>query len=133
MRKDYERQVGFGCMFLDTMSGTYRPTWKGASLMAWKLTWPVNAIRCWWMRTKARATMRWLGTARSCRARASPWADVTGGQKSAPSRLIIFVRSKLARRTFLASLHVNSTRFSPGGIVGWPPSVLGNVKIAIPR
>ena len=61
MRKDYERQVEFGYMFLGTRSATYRPTWKGASLMAWKLTWPVSAIRSWGMRAKARATMRRLG------------------------------------------------------------------------
>jgi hypothetical protein len=61
MRKDYERQVKFGYMFLDTASATYRPTWNGAILMSWRLTWPVSSIRSWWMRTKARATTRRLG------------------------------------------------------------------------
>jgi hypothetical protein len=38
------RQAALGYFYLDAASDRYRPTWKGACLMTWRLLWPVSAI-----------------------------------------------------------------------------------------
>jgi hypothetical protein len=37
--------VRTGYMYLSPEANVYRPTWKGAFLMTWKLMWPMKAIR----------------------------------------------------------------------------------------
>src|SRR5262249_49004852 len=43
--KDIAGQADFGYYFLDKEHDRYRPTWKGAFLMVWKLAWPIDPIR----------------------------------------------------------------------------------------
>ena len=43
--KEYEKQVRAGYFYLDREEGVYRPTWKGAFLMTWKLIWPFTLFR----------------------------------------------------------------------------------------
>ncbi len=45
MEKEVAAQVAAGYLYLDASADCYRPTWKGALLMTWKLVWPVSAIR----------------------------------------------------------------------------------------
>lgn len=44
MARELARQVGTGYLFLDPEGTFYRPTWKGAFLMTWKLLWPVTNL-----------------------------------------------------------------------------------------
>jgi len=44
MQQDLAAQAEAGYFYLAEAAGVYRPTWKGAFLMAWKLLWPVSAI-----------------------------------------------------------------------------------------
>jgi hypothetical protein len=44
MLKEFETQVATGYLFPDPDGACYRPTWKGAVLMTWRLCWPVSAI-----------------------------------------------------------------------------------------
>jgi hypothetical protein len=55
------RFVECGYMYLDPEADCYRATWKGAVLMAWKLLWPVSAIR------RARLRRRTEELLRACR------------------------------------------------------------------
>jgi hypothetical protein len=59
--KTHRRQVEFGYSYLDASAGVYRPTLKGACLMAWKLAWPVKQVREGLARRAAAETMRGLG------------------------------------------------------------------------
>jgi hypothetical protein len=61
LNKAHDRQVEFGYMYLDEASGDYRPTLKGAFLMAWKLAWPVKQVREAMAKREAAATLRSLG------------------------------------------------------------------------
>ena len=45
MTRSMEEQIGTGYMYFDTAEGGYRPTWKGAVLMSWKLLPPWRQIR----------------------------------------------------------------------------------------
>jgi hypothetical protein len=45
MVEELKAQVKTGYMYLSAGEDAYRPTWKGAVLMTWKLLWPVKAIR----------------------------------------------------------------------------------------
>ncbi len=45
MQRELARQVPTGYLRLDAPGEFYRPTWKGAVLMTWKLAWPVSAVR----------------------------------------------------------------------------------------
>ena len=45
MHADAERCLDTGYYYEDVNRGVYRPTWRGACLMAWKSTWPVKPIR----------------------------------------------------------------------------------------
>jgi hypothetical protein len=45
MVKELRRLVGVGYFWLDAAGACYRPTWKGAFLMTWRLCWPVTTIR----------------------------------------------------------------------------------------
>lgn len=61
MRRGLARQVPTGYLQLDAAGEFYRPTWKGALLMTWKLAWPVKPIRGWLCRRRARALLAELG------------------------------------------------------------------------
>jgi hypothetical protein len=43
--EEMEAQLETGYLYLSPEERAYRPTWKGACLMTWKLVWPVKAIR----------------------------------------------------------------------------------------
>ncbi|MHC5056408.1 MAG: hypothetical protein ACYTKD_17055 [Planctomycetota bacterium] len=45
MNREMADQVETGYFYLDQRSGDYRPTWKAAFVIPWKLAWPVTAIR----------------------------------------------------------------------------------------
>jgi hypothetical protein len=60
MTREMRKQVEFGYYFLDETNEVFRPTWKGAFIMTWKLAWPVGAIRKVWMKRKARTIIRSL-------------------------------------------------------------------------
>lgn len=59
--KAYRNQAEFGYMYLDAAAGVYRPTLKGAFLMAWKLAWPVKHVREGMAKRTAVRTLRSLG------------------------------------------------------------------------
>jgi len=45
MLKEHTDQVAVGWLWFDEQYEVFRPTWKGACLMTWKLAWPVSAYR----------------------------------------------------------------------------------------
>lgn len=53
LRKEFTDQVAVGWLYFDEENDVFRPTWKGACLMTWKLCWPVGWIRR--MRRRKRA------------------------------------------------------------------------------
>jgi hypothetical protein len=61
--KDVRKQAEYGYYFLDEKGKVFRPTWKGAYLMTWKLAWPVGPLLKASARKRARATMKSLGLA----------------------------------------------------------------------
>jgi hypothetical protein len=58
--RDNARDARSGYWYLDAGDGKYRPTWKGAVLMAWKLAWPMGALRRALRRRRAAALLRRL-------------------------------------------------------------------------
>jgi hypothetical protein len=52
--KTLMRQVQFGYLYLDEATQFFRPTWKGAVLMTWKLAWPAGMIQRALIRRNAR-------------------------------------------------------------------------------
>ena len=61
MQRELARQVPTGYLWLDAPGEFYRPTWKGAALMTWKLAWPVKSIRAWLYGRRARQLLAELG------------------------------------------------------------------------
>ncbi len=61
VRREHAHFVEVGYVYLDEDRGVYRYTWKGATLGAWKLIWPIKPIRQWLRRRKAIRTLRELG------------------------------------------------------------------------
>ena len=59
--RERARFVECGYLYLDPEADCYRATWRGAVLMAWKLLWPVSAIR------RARLRRRTEELLRACR------------------------------------------------------------------
>lgn len=57
----WETPLALGLFARDEAAGVYRPTWKGACLMAWGRLWPVGAIRHALRRRRAARTLRELG------------------------------------------------------------------------
>ncbi len=43
--KEFTDQVSVGWLYFDEENDVFRPTWKGACLMTWKLCWPVSWLR----------------------------------------------------------------------------------------
>lgn len=54
MLKENTDQVAVGWLWFDEAADAFRPTWKGACLMTWKLAWPVSAYRLALRRKKAK-------------------------------------------------------------------------------
>jgi len=57
------RQQARGYMYLEADGETYRLTWKGAILGAWRSIWPISAVRGWWMRSRSEGRLKSLGVA----------------------------------------------------------------------
>jgi len=60
MTRELRQQVDTGYLWLDDRAGVYRPTWKGAFLMTWKLLQPFRDIGEWRSDRRARALAREL-------------------------------------------------------------------------
>jgi hypothetical protein len=56
--RERARFVDCGYTYLDPDADCYRATWKGAVLMAWKLLWPVSAVRRARLRRRTEALLR---------------------------------------------------------------------------
>jgi hypothetical protein len=50
-----------GYYYFDAGGGVYRPTWKGAVLMTWRLLWPIRPLYRAWRRRPTRKLLRELG------------------------------------------------------------------------
>ena len=61
MIKEMEQQIPLGYLRLDRAANAYRPTWKGAVLMCWKLLPPVSTIRQALARRRSAALLAELG------------------------------------------------------------------------
>ena len=48
-----QREAGY--VYVDPGTGAYRPTWKGAALMTWRLLWPMKTIARARLRRRASA------------------------------------------------------------------------------
>lgn len=57
------RQQERGYMYLDSAGESYRLTWKGAILGAWRSIWPISAIRNLLMQGQSETRLRSLGVA----------------------------------------------------------------------
>src|ERR1700739_3588793 len=57
------RQQERGYMYLDADGQTYRLTWKGAILGAWRSIWPISVVRGWWMQNRSEVRLKSLGVA----------------------------------------------------------------------
>jgi hypothetical protein len=53
--------VETGYYYLDESRGVFRPTWKGALLMTWRLLWPLRPLYRAWRRRPTRKLLRELG------------------------------------------------------------------------
>jgi hypothetical protein len=60
MARELSQQVDTGYMWLDDRAEVYRPTWKGAFLMTWKLMQPFRDIGEWRSDRRARALVHEL-------------------------------------------------------------------------
>jgi hypothetical protein len=63
IRREMAEQEQAGYFFVDAAARFYRPTWRGAYLMTWKLLFPVKAIRRALRDRRARGLLRELGVA----------------------------------------------------------------------
>ena len=61
MRLEMEQQIPTGYLWLDDVAKAYRPTWKGAALMCWKLLPPLRGIRAARIRRREAALLAELG------------------------------------------------------------------------
>ena len=59
-RKEGDRKVEMGLLYVDAARDAYRPTIKGAYLMTWSLLWPVTSIRRALINRRARVLMHEL-------------------------------------------------------------------------
>jgi hypothetical protein len=56
--RERARFVECGYLYADPDADCYRATWKGAVLMAWKMLWPVSAVRRTRLRRRTEALLR---------------------------------------------------------------------------
>jgi hypothetical protein len=61
--REMEGQVAAGYFRLDEAAAAYRPTWKGACLMRWRLLWPWKQVRRALHERRARGLLREIGEA----------------------------------------------------------------------
>jgi hypothetical protein len=61
--KEQAKYPESGYYYHDEEHQVYRPTWRGAILMAWKLLWPVKQIRAMLGRAKTARLLREVGMA----------------------------------------------------------------------
>ena len=59
--KEQAKYPESGYYYHDDKHRVYRPTWRGAILMSWKLLWPVKQIRAMLARVKAARLLREVG------------------------------------------------------------------------
>jgi hypothetical protein len=64
-REQTAKHIESGHFYLDEEGRRYRPTWKGAILMAWKQRWPIKPIRDWSLQRRAGRMLRELGLDRT--------------------------------------------------------------------
>jgi hypothetical protein len=57
----FDHQVKTGYYYLDEARGVYRPTWKGAFLITWRLLWPIRPLFRAWRRRPTHRLLRELG------------------------------------------------------------------------
>ena len=57
------RQQECGYMYLEADGQSYRLTWKGAILGAWRSIWPISVLRGWWMQNRSEMRLKSLGVA----------------------------------------------------------------------
>jgi hypothetical protein len=53
--------VETGYFSFDETNGVYRPSWKGAALMTWRLLWPMRPVYRAWRRRPTHKLLRELG------------------------------------------------------------------------
>ena len=61
MVREYRQQVETGYLFLDEAAGAFRPTWRGAWRMTWKLLPPMSQVHAWLARRRAAGLLEELG------------------------------------------------------------------------
>jgi hypothetical protein len=59
--REMEQQVPLGYFWLDRTANAYRPTWKGAAMMCWKLLPPMSTLRHARIRRRAAQLLAELG------------------------------------------------------------------------
>lgn len=57
------RQQECGYMYLEADGQSFRLTWKGAILGAWRSIWPISTLRAWWMQNRSEMRLRSMGVA----------------------------------------------------------------------
>jgi hypothetical protein len=57
------RQQERGYMYLERDGQSFRLTWKGAILGAWRSIWPISLVRGWWMQNRSEVRLRSMGVA----------------------------------------------------------------------
>ncbi len=61
--REMTNQVAIGYYRLDERAQAFRPTWKGAFLMSWKLLEPMRSVQRWLVRRRTEILLRELGMA----------------------------------------------------------------------
>ena len=61
MVRELTQQIQTGYLWLDESAAVFRPTWKGALLMTYKLLWPIKQRRARRLRLRAASLLRKLG------------------------------------------------------------------------
>jgi hypothetical protein len=57
------RQQECGYMYRERDGQSFRLTWKGAVLGAWRSIWPISTVRGWWMQNRSEVRLRSMGVA----------------------------------------------------------------------
>jgi hypothetical protein len=57
------RQQERGYMYVEADGQSFRLTWKGAILGAWRSIWPISLLRGWWMQNRSDVRLKSLGVA----------------------------------------------------------------------
>ncbi|HZU37665.1 MAG TPA: hypothetical protein VFA18_17220 [Gemmataceae bacterium] len=60
-KENLQQFANGGYFYLDEAGGVYRPTWKGAFLMTWRLLPPIRPFYVAWRRRRTRKLLRHLG------------------------------------------------------------------------